>query len=80
MHAHSPQEIADKTPKSFRGEDDALYVEAVKNSMPMFSPDGLMDAAGAEAVRTLLAGSMEKVRTTQINLSQTYTNELINGR
>jgi len=80
MHAHSPQEIADKTPKSFRGEDDALYVEAVKNSMPMFSPDGLMDAAGAEAVRSLLAGSMEKVRTTQINLSQTYTNEFINGR
>jgi hypothetical protein len=39
-----------------------------------------MDAAGAEAVRTLLAGSMEKVRTTQINLSQTYTNEFINGR
>jgi NitT/TauT family transport system substrate-binding protein len=80
MHSHSPQEIADKTPKSFRGEDDALYVEAVKNSMPMFSPDGVMDAAGAQAVRTLLAGSMEKVRTTQIDLSQTYTNEFINGR
>lgn len=80
MHAHSPQEIADKTPKSFRGEDDALYVEAVKNSMPMFSPDGVMDAAGAEAVRALLAGSMEKVRTTQIDLSHTYTNEFIDGR
>jgi NitT/TauT family transport system substrate-binding protein len=80
MHTHSPQQIADKTPKSFRGDDDALYVEAVKNSMPMFSPDGLMDAAGAQAVRTLLAGSMEKVRTTQIDLSKTYTNEFINGR
>jgi NitT/TauT family transport system substrate-binding protein len=80
MHTHSPQEIADQTPKSFRGEDDALYVEAVKNSMPMFSPDGLMDIAGAQAVRTLLAGSMEKVRTTQIDLSHTYTNDFINGR
>jgi NitT/TauT family transport system substrate-binding protein len=77
MHAHSPQEIADKTPKSFRGEDDALYVEAVKNSMPMFSPDGLMDAAGAQAVRTLLAGSMEKVKAAQIDLSKTYTNEFM---
>mgnify|MGYP001558569632 CR=1 FL=1 len=48
--------------------------------MPMFSPDGLMDAAGAQAVRTLLASSMEKVRTTQIDLSKTYTNEFINGR
>ena len=62
MQAHTPQEIAARTPKTFRGEDDALYVEALKNSMPMFSPDGLMDADGAEAVRTLLAGSMEKVR------------------
>jgi NitT/TauT family transport system substrate-binding protein len=77
MHAHSPQEIADKTPKSFRGEDDALYVEAVKNSMPMFSPDGLMDAAGAQAVLTLLAGSMEKVKAAQIDLSKTYTNEFM---
>jgi NitT/TauT family transport system substrate-binding protein len=77
MHRHSPQEIADKTPKSFRGEDDALYVEAVKNSMPMFSPDGLMDAAGAQAVRTLLAGSMEKVKAAQIDLSKTYTNEFM---
>jgi NitT/TauT family transport system substrate-binding protein len=80
MHSHSAQEIADRTPKSFRGEDDALYVEAVKNSMPMFSPDGRMDAAGARAVRMLLAGSMEKVRTAQIDLSKTYTNDFVNGR
>jgi len=80
MHAHSPQEIADKTPKTFRGEDDALYVDAVKSSMPMFSPDGSMDRRGAEAVKTLLAGSMEKVRTAEIDVSKTYTNEFINGR
>src|SRR5207248_1119330 len=38
MHTHTPREIADRTPKSFRGEDEALYVEAVKSSMAMFSP------------------------------------------
>jgi NitT/TauT family transport system substrate-binding protein len=80
MHAHSPQEIADKTPKTFRGEDEALYVDAVKNSMPMFSPDGVMDAQGAEAVRVLLAESMEKVKASPIDLSKTYTNEFIHGR
>jgi len=31
-------------------------------------------------VRTLLAGSMDKVRTAQFDLSNTYTNEFINGR
>ena len=80
MQTHTPQEIADKTPKMFRGEDDALYVEALKASMPMFSPDGLMAADGAEVVRTLLASSMEKVRTATIDVSKTYTNEFIHGR
>jgi sulfonate transport system substrate-binding protein len=80
MHTHTPQEITEKTPKSFRGEDDALYAEAVKHSMPMFSPDGVMQASGAEAVHKLLAQSMDKVRDTPIDLSKTYTNEFIHGR
>jgi len=80
MQAHTPEEIAAKTPKTFRGEDDALYVEALKSSMPMFSPDGVMAAEGAEVVRTLLAGSLEKVRNASIDVSKTYTNEFIHGR
>jgi NitT/TauT family transport system substrate-binding protein len=80
MQTHTPREIADKTPKSFRGEDDALYVEALKSSMPMFSPDGRMPAEGTEVVRTLLAGSIEKVRAASIDVSKTYTNEFIHGR
>jgi sulfonate transport system substrate-binding protein len=77
MQAHPPQEIADRMPRSFRGEDDGLYVDALKASMPMFSPDGLMEAAGADIVRTLLASSMEKVRTATIDVSKTYTNEFV---
>jgi NitT/TauT family transport system substrate-binding protein len=80
MHAHPAAEIAAKTPKALRGEDDDLFVEALTNSMPMFSTDGLMSPEGAEAVRTLLAGSMEKVRTASIDLSRTYTNEFVAGR
>jgi NitT/TauT family transport system substrate-binding protein len=80
MQTHTPREIAGKTPATFRGEDEALYVEALTASMPMFSPDGLMAADGAEAVRTLLASSMEKVRTATIDVSKTYTNEFIHGR
>ena len=80
MQTHSPQEIAEKTPKAFRGDDDAIYVEALKASMPMFSPDGMMARDGADAVRTLLAGSLEKVRLATIDVSKTYTNEFIHGR
>ncbi len=77
MQTHSPQEIADRTPRAFRGEDEALYVEALKSSMPMFSPDGVMSAEGAEAVRQLLAQSMDKVRNAAIDVSKTYTNEFV---
>jgi NitT/TauT family transport system substrate-binding protein len=80
MHSHTPQQIAEKTPKTFRGDDDALYVEALTSSMPMFSPDGRMAADGAEAVHTLLAGSMDKVKGAAIDVSKTYTNEFIHGR
>ena len=80
MQTHSPQEIADRTPKVFRGEDDALYVQALTASMPMFSPDGAMTPGGAEQVRTLLAESMDKVRGAAIDVSKTYTNEFVHGR
>jgi NitT/TauT family transport system substrate-binding protein len=80
MHAHSPEDIAARTPAGFRGEDQALYVEALTHSMPMFSPDGLMAGDGAESVRKLLAESMEKVRNTKIDMSKTFTNEFVNGR
>jgi len=80
MHSHTPDEIAAKTPKVLRGEDDGIYVDALKHSMPMFSLDGAMSADGAEAVHALLAGSMDKVRTSTIDLAKTYTNEFVSGR
>jgi NitT/TauT family transport system substrate-binding protein len=80
MQAHSAEDIAIKTPKAFRGEDDALYTDALRSSMPMFSPDGVMAADGADIVRTLLAGSLEKVRMANVDVSKTYTNGFVNGR
>jgi sulfonate transport system substrate-binding protein len=80
IHSHTPEEIASRTPKSFRGGDDALYVESLKGSMAMFSPDGVMTPEGAETVYKLLAASMEKVGKASIDISKTYTNEFINGR
>ena len=80
MHGHRADEISAKTPRSFRGEDDALYTEAVTNSMAMFSPDGVMQASGAEAVHRLLAQSMDKVRAARIDVATTYTNEFVDGR
>jgi NitT/TauT family transport system substrate-binding protein len=80
MQQHSAQEVADQAPPEFRGDDPALYVDALKNSMPMFSPDGVMAADGAESVHTLLVGSMPNVQHATIDMAKTYTNEFVNGR
>jgi NitT/TauT family transport system substrate-binding protein len=80
MQTHSAPEIAGRTPKAFRGEDDALYVEALHASLPMFSPDGVMAAEGAAQVRALLAESIDKVRGATIDVSRTYTNEFVHER
>jgi sulfonate transport system substrate-binding protein len=77
MHGHSAQEVAAKTPKSFRGDDDGVFVDALKGSMAMYSPDGLMTEEGAQVVRALLADSMEKVRGASIDLSKTFTNVFV---
>ncbi|MGE5242612.1 MAG: ABC transporter substrate-binding protein [Betaproteobacteria bacterium] len=77
MQAHTPAEIAAKMPESFRGGDDALYIAALGHAMPMYSPDGVMSADGAEIVHRLLAESMASVRNAKIDLTKTYTNELL---
>jgi sulfonate transport system substrate-binding protein len=80
MQGHTPREIAARTPPALRGEDDALYVEALEHSMPMFSPDGVMAEDGAKEVHLLLSGSIEKVRTSSVDISKTFTNEFVHGR
>jgi sulfonate transport system substrate-binding protein len=80
MQKNGAQAIGDRTPKTFRGEDDLLFVEAVRNSLPMFSPDGVMTERGAAIVRTLLDGSNEKIKSASIELARTYTNEFVRGR
>jgi NitT/TauT family transport system substrate-binding protein len=80
IQEHSAEEVASRMPTDFRGDDPAVYVEALRNSMQIFSPDGMMDASGAEAVRRVLAVSSEKVRNASIDMSATFTNEFVRGR
>ena len=48
IHSHTPEEITDKMPPEFVGKDKALYVAALKNTMPMYSETGRMDPKGAQ--------------------------------
>ena len=77
IHSHTPEEIADKMPPEFVGKDKALYVAALKNTLPMYSETGLMDPKGAQAVHDVFAQSAPDVKKANIDLSKTYTNKYV---
>jgi NitT/TauT family transport system substrate-binding protein len=77
INEHSAQEIADRMPPRFRGDDESLYVQALTRTRPIFSTDGVMPAEGAQAVASLLAFALPAVRQAHVDLTQTYTNQFI---
>jgi len=77
MHQHSPEEIMAKMPDTMRGDDPAIYLEALKHSMPMYSQDGRITAEGAAAVKSVLSQSIEKVRNANIRIEATFTNQFL---
>jgi NitT/TauT family transport system substrate-binding protein len=77
MQQHSPEEIMEKMPEPYRRQDPAVYLEALKHSLPMYSPDGQITRQGAEAVKAVLSLSVEKVRNANVDVDKTFTNKFI---
>jgi NitT/TauT family transport system substrate-binding protein len=77
IHSHTPEEIADKMPPAFVGKDKALYIAALKNTLPMYSETGRMDPKGAAAVLAVFSQSSPAVAKANIDLSKTYTNKYV---
>ncbi len=75
---HSPLEIAEKLPADYYGGDKDSYVQALKDSMGMFSPDGKMTKGAPEFELGLLKQFNENVqKNPNIDLSKTYTDEFV---
>jgi len=77
IHSHTPEEIMAKMPEELIGADKALYLAALKNTIPMYSQTGLMDPKGAKAVLDVFSQSSEAVAKANIDLSKTYTNKFV---
>jgi len=78
IQTHSAEEIADKMPPDYYGGNKKLYVQALKASLPMYSPDGKMPPEGAEVVLKVMSGFNPNIKGKKIDLSKTYTNEFVN--
>jgi NitT/TauT family transport system substrate-binding protein len=77
IHSHTPEEIMAKVPEELVGADKALYLAALKNTIPMYSTTGRMDPKGAQAVLAVFSQSSPEVAKANIDLSKTYTNQFV---
>ena len=79
IHTHTAEEIAEKVPRDYNGNDKALYIEALRASVPMFTTDARMPDGGPENVLKVLATYKPQVRSKNIDLSKTFTNAFVAG-
>ncbi len=79
IHSHSAEEIMAKMPENLVGPDKALYLAALKNTIPMYSTTGKMDPKGAQAVLDVFSQSSPEVKNAKIDLSKTYTNKFVDA-
>src|ERR1044071_4829613 len=77
IHSHTPEEIMAKMPEELVGPDKALYLAALKNTIPMYSRTGMMDPKGAQAVLAVFSQSVPEIAKANIDLSKTYTNRFV---
>ncbi len=77
IQTHSAAEIAEKMPKDYYGKNKDLYLQALQNSLPMYSPDGRMPKGGPETVLKVLSAFNPNVKGKHIDLSKTYTNAFV---
>src|SRR5262245_37302615 len=77
IHAHTPEDIMAKMPDEMVGKDKALYLAALKNTIPMYSETGKMDPKGADAVLAVFSVGSPEVAKANIDLSKTFTNRFV---
>ncbi len=75
IRSHSIEELLAVLPEAYRMEDRETDLAGLRMMKPIYSPDGLMPRAGAEAIRAALASTGETVRQAGIDVSRTYTDE-----
>jgi sulfonate transport system substrate-binding protein len=79
IHTHSAEEIAEKMPRDYYGNDKGLYLEAIKASIAMFTTDAKMPEGGPETVLKVLSTYKPEVRSKKIDLSKTFSNAYLTG-
>ncbi len=79
IHTHTAEQIADQMPRDYYAGNKALYIQALKASLPMFTADGRMPEGGPETVLKVLSTFKPAVKAAHIDLSKTYTTAFVDA-
>lgn len=77
IHSHSAEDIMARMPEEMVGKDKALYLAALKNTIPMYSETGRMDPKGADAVLAVFSEGSPDVAKANVDVSKTFTNTFV---
>ncbi|MEU7638090.1 MULTISPECIES: ABC transporter substrate-binding protein [unclassified Streptomyces] len=77
MSTHTPEQIAAKMPADYAQGGKELYVQAIKDTLPMFTKDGVMPADGPATVERVLKAFNPTLKNATIDLKKTYTTEFV---
>ncbi|GGZ89529.1 ABC transporter substrate-binding protein [Streptomyces echinoruber] len=77
MSTHSASEIAGKMPADYSQGNKALYTEAIKSTLPMFTKDGVMPDGGPQTVEKVLKAFNPSIKNARVDLDRTYTTEFV---
>jgi NitT/TauT family transport system substrate-binding protein len=77
MTTHTAEEIAALMPEEYALGDKGNYVRSIKNSLPMFSPDGRFGTEGPEVALKVLRHFDPDVQRASIHLAATYTDAFV---
>lgn len=71
--AHAtPEEVAAAVPKEYLFSDRALYLQSVRDSLPTYSRDGLIDESGMKAAYDVLHRFSPELKDVPIDLLNTW--------
>jgi NitT/TauT family transport system substrate-binding protein len=74
---HSAEEIAAVMPEDYALGNKPLYVQSIRNSLPMYSPDGRFSREAAETAATVLKAFDPDVGRATIDVGATYTDAFV---
>ncbi len=77
ISANPPDKIADLMPPEYALGNKDVYVRAIRASIPMYSPDGMIEREAAETALKVLSQFDPDVQKAKVNLAATYDNAFV---